>query len=85
MEYEKGHGEAKVKTFTIIPVKEYTNKEIREIRMHVGMTQGVFVSFMGGCQRKQWKHGSLEERIRQEQPVGFLMFWPKRMVVFIIL
>ena len=47
IEYEKGQGKARVKTYMIMPVKEYSNTEIREIRMRAGMTQGVFASYMG--------------------------------------
>lgn len=43
--FEKGTGKAKTKTYMILPVKEYTNKEIREIRMKAGMTQSVFASY----------------------------------------
>ena len=35
IEYEKGQGKARVKTYMIMPVKEYSNTEIREIRMRV--------------------------------------------------
>ena len=45
--YEKGTGKAEEKTFTILPVKEYDGKEIRDIRMKAGMTQSVFASYMG--------------------------------------
>ena len=45
--YEKGTGKAKTKTYMILPVNEYSNKEIREIRMKAGMTQSVFASYMG--------------------------------------
>ena len=43
--YEKGTGKAKTKTYMILPVNEYSNKEIREIRMKAGMTQSVFASY----------------------------------------
>ena len=45
--YEKGEGEARVKTYTIEPVVHYDNKEIRDIRMKAGMTQKTFASYMG--------------------------------------
>lgn len=45
--YEKGTGKAAVKTYTIQPVKEYSCKEIREIRIKLGMTQSVFAAYMG--------------------------------------
>lgn len=45
--YEKGIGEATVKTYMILPVKEYSGKEIREVRIKAGMTQSVFASYMG--------------------------------------
>lgn len=45
--YEQGDGKATVKTYMIMPVKEYSGKEIREIRMQAGMTQSVFASYLG--------------------------------------
>ena len=57
--YEKGSGEARVKTYMIMPVKEYTNKEIREIRMKAGMTQSVFAAYMGVSKKtvEAWECG----------------------------
>ena len=45
--YEKGAGEATIKTYMILPVKEYSGEEIRDIRKKTGMTQSVFASYMG--------------------------------------
>ena len=45
--YEKGTGKADVKTYMILPIKEYSGKEIRDIRKKAGMTQSVFASYMG--------------------------------------
>lgn len=45
--YEKGYGAGRVKTYMILPVKEYSGKEIRDIRTKAGMTQSVFASYMG--------------------------------------
>ena len=45
--YEKGTGNARVRTYTILPIKEFSPKEIREIRMRAGMTQRIFASYMG--------------------------------------
>ena len=36
--YEKGTGKVNTKTYMILPVTEYSNKEIRDIRMKAGMT-----------------------------------------------
>ena len=47
IDYEKGIGKAKEKTYMILPVKEYSGKEIRKIRMDAGMTQSVFAAYMG--------------------------------------
>lgn len=57
--YEKGIGTAKVKTYTILPVHEYNNKQIREIRMKAGMTQSVFASYMGVSKKtvEAWECG----------------------------
>lgn len=58
--YEKGMGEANAKTYMILPVKEYTGKQIREIRMNAGMTQKVFASYMGVSPKtvEAWEHGT---------------------------
>ena len=45
--YEKGLGKAKKVTYMILPVKELTGKEIRDIRIKSGMTQNTFASYMG--------------------------------------
>ena len=57
--YEKGTGKAKTKTFMIMPVNEYNNKQIREIRMKAGMTQSVFASYMGVSKKtvEAWECG----------------------------
>ena len=43
----------------IMPVKEYNNKEIREIRIKAGMTQSVFASYMGVSKKtvEAWECG----------------------------
>ena len=66
--YEKGYGAGRVKTYMILPVKEYSGKEIRDIRTKAGMTQSVFASYI---QLKQWKHGKVVELIRQDRCSGF--------------
>ena len=48
--YEKGRGTARIKTYTIAPVKEYSSAEIRNIRMKAGMTQSVFCCIYGRIQ-----------------------------------
>ena len=57
--YEKGYGEGRVKTYMILPVKEYSGKEIRDIRTKAGMTQSVFASYMGGSIKtvEAWEGG----------------------------
>ena len=57
--YEKGTGKAKTKTYMILPVNEYSNKEIREIRMKAGMTRSVFASYMGVSKKtvEAWECG----------------------------
>ena len=59
IDYEKSNGKAKVKTYMIMPVKKYSNKEIREIRMKAGMTQSVFASYMGVSKKtvEAWERG----------------------------
>ena len=59
IDYEKGNGKARVKTYMIMPIKKYSNKEIREIRMKAGMTQSVFASYMGVSKKtvEAWECG----------------------------
>ena len=59
IDYEKGKGKAKVQTYMIMPVKEYSNVEIKEIRKKVGMTQSVFASYMGVSKKtvEAWEGG----------------------------
>lgn len=59
IEFEKGTGKAQVTTYVIEPVKEYSNKEIRDIRNKAGMTQSVFASYMGVSKKtvEAWENG----------------------------
>lgn len=59
IDYEKGQGKARIKTYMILPVKEYTNVEIRDIRKRAGMTQSVFASYMGVSKKtvEAWECG----------------------------
>ncbi len=59
VDFEKGTGKARVKSYMIMPIKEYSNKEIREIRMKAGMTQNVFASYMGVSKKtvEAWECG----------------------------
>ena len=43
----------------ILPVTEYSNKEIRDIRMKAGMTQSVFAAYMGVSKKtvEAWEGG----------------------------
>ena len=59
IDYEKGQGKARTKTYMILPIKEYSNTEIRDIRMKAGMTQSVFASYMGVSKKtvEAWECG----------------------------
>lgn len=56
---KKGIGKAKERTYTILPVKEYTGSEIRKVRIKRGMTQKVFASYMGASKKtvEAWEGG----------------------------
>ncbi len=47
IDFEKGNSSAKITIYSIDPVREYTNKEIKRIRNKAGMTQSVFASYLG--------------------------------------
>lgn len=59
--YEKGEGKAQTKTYMIMPVKEYSNEEIRNIRINAGMTQTVFAAYMGVSKKtvEAWECGRI--------------------------
>lgn len=59
IDYEKGQGKTRKKTYMILPIKEYSNTEIRDIRMKAGMTQSVFASYMGVSKKtvEAWECG----------------------------
>lgn len=59
IDFERGNGKARVKTYMIMPIKKYSNKEIREIRIKAGMTQSVFASYMGVSKKtvEAWECG----------------------------
>ena len=57
--YEKGIGKARTRSFVISPVKRYKEGEIRTIRTSAGMTQTVFADFMGVSKKtvEAWECG----------------------------
>lgn len=59
IEQEKNNFDFKSRTFIILPIKEFSSKEIREIRMNSGMTQRVFAAYMGVSQKtvEAWECG----------------------------
>lgn len=59
IDYEKGVGQARTRTYTILPVREYSGEEIRELRRKAGMTQSVFASYMGVSKKtvEAWEGG----------------------------
>ncbi|WP_455194108.1 helix-turn-helix domain-containing protein [Eubacterium ramulus] len=59
IDFQKGIGTARTKTYMIMPIRKYSNEEIREIRMKAGMTQSVFASYMGVSKKtvEAWECG----------------------------
>ena len=59
IEYEKGNGKAGITTYSITPVKKYSEKEIKRIRNEAGMTQTVFADYMGVSKKtvEAWECG----------------------------
>ena len=59
IEFEKGRGNAKVKRLIIMPVKKYSNDEIRTIRNHAGMTQTTLANYLGVSKKtvEAWENG----------------------------
>ncbi len=59
IEYERGNGKAKCTVLRIVPVKKYSNEQIRRIRMKVGMTQTALAGYMGVSKKtvEAWENG----------------------------
>lgn len=57
--FEKGKASAKVKKLIILPVKKYSNVEIRSIRNKAGMTQAIFANYLGVSKKtvEAWETG----------------------------
>ncbi len=57
--FEKGIGKAKVRTLIIMPLKKYTNDEIRTIRNNAGMTQTTLAKYLGVSKKtvEAWENG----------------------------
>ena len=80
--YEKGYGAGRVKTYMILPVKEYSGKEIRDIRTILFLSALCVPSpwpllclpeglYLWEFRLKQWKHGKAVEHIQQDRCSGF--------------
>lgn len=57
---ESGELRGKRTVYEILPVKNYNNAEIRQIRNSVGMTQSLFANFMGVSSKtvEAWEKGT---------------------------
>ena len=57
---ESGELKGKRTVYEILPVKNYNNIEIRQIRNSVGMTQTLFANFMGVSSKtvEAWEKGT---------------------------
>ena len=57
--FEKGKGKAKVKRLIIMPVKKYSNDQIRTIRNRAGMTQTTLAKYLGVSKKtvEAWENG----------------------------
>ncbi len=47
IEYEKGNLKARSRTLSILPIEEFSAKEIKEIRRNTGLTQVLFAKYLG--------------------------------------
>ncbi len=57
--FEKGKGKAKVKRLVIMPVKKYSNEQIKTIRNCAGMSQTALAEFLGVSKKtvEAWENG----------------------------
>ena len=59
IDFEKGKGKAKVNRLVIMPVKKYSNDEIKIIRNRAGMTQTTLAKYLGVSKKtvEAWENG----------------------------
>ncbi len=59
IDYEKGVGTARKTVFHVVPVKKYTNLEIKAIRNKAGMTQNMLADYLGVSKKtvEAWELG----------------------------
>lgn len=59
-ELKRKESKLKKRIVTIVPVREYSSKEIKEIRKTTGFSQKLFVSYMGVSDKtvEAWEAGS---------------------------
>jgi putative transcriptional regulator len=57
--FEKGKGKAKARRLIIMPVKKYSNDEIKTIRNRAGMTQNTLAKYLGVSKKtvEAWENG----------------------------
>ena len=72
IEYEKGSGKVKKRSFQIDPVIKYSKEEIKNIRSNAGLSQSSFAAYMGVCKKtvEAWECG----RISPSGPACRLMY-----------
>lgn len=59
IDYEKGHGKAKVTVLSIKPVESFSAEDIKSIRLATGLTQVLFAKYMGVSPKtvEAWESG----------------------------
>ena len=72
IEYERGSGKARKKSFQFDSVIKYSKEEIKNIRSDAGMSQASFAAYMGVCKKtvEAWECG----RIKPSGPACRLMY-----------
>lgn len=60
LESQQGNIDLKTTVYSIPDVKRYTNKEIKNIRNNMGLTQALFAAYMGVSKKtvEAWERGT---------------------------
>ncbi len=60
IQIEKGELKGKKTVYTFLPIKKYSNKQVKKIRNDAGMTQNVFANYMGVSVKtvEAWERGT---------------------------
>ena len=70
IDFTKGTKKLHVTKVSIVPVKKYSSREVKQIRTSHNMSQSVFAGYLG-INKKRWKPGKWDTALLPGPPADF--------------